>query len=102
MEVKEPSTINTAHLVGKFCFNVYNNKKWIVDSGTSDHICLNLNSFINYTKVEGKPQFVTIPNRIQFRVEIIGTVRLDNGVILKNILYVPRFYFNLISVSKLI
>ena len=52
--------------------------------------------------MEGKPQVVTIPNGTQFRVEIIGTVRLKNGVILKNVLYVPKFCFNLISVSKLI
>lgn len=52
--------------------------------------------------MKGNLNFVTSPNGTQFKAEIIGNVRLNNGIVLKNVLYVPRFYFNLISVSKLI
>ena len=45
---------------------------------------------------------MTIPNGTQFKVELIGNIRLNNGIILNNVLYVPGFCFNLIYVSKLI
>lgn len=41
-EIKEPSVSNTAHLAGKPCSNVQKNVNWIIDSGASDHICLDV------------------------------------------------------------
>ena len=99
--LKEPSINTSAHLAGKFCFNVQNNEKWIVDSGATDYICSKLQLFAKRVRVEGKPHLITIPDRTQVKVEIVGTMNLLNGIVLKNV-YVPKFCFNLISVSKLV
>ena len=42
------------------------------------------------------------PDRTTVKVNLIGTLCLENGLILKELLYVPSFKFNLVSVSKLI
>ena len=75
---------------------------WIINSGASDNICSNLDCFVDCIKVEGQPHWVTILDGTQVKVEILGTVKLCNGLTLKNVLYVPNFCFNLKSISKLI
>lgn len=74
---------------------------WIIDSGASDHMCNNLCVFANYNSVEQEKHEVTIPDGSKFQVEISGTVVLQNGIALHNVLFVPKFNYNLISVSKL-
>lgn len=45
--------------------------------------------------------FVTLPNHEQIPVQFIGNVRLSADLMLEDVLFVPQFKFNLLSVSFL-
>ncbi|CAN1851581.1 hypothetical protein LINPERHAP1_LOCUS40246 [Linum perenne] len=72
---------------------------WIIDTGASDHICCTLDHFIDPKPVIGVS--VHLPNSTKVSVSHIGSVKLPIGLILQNVLLVPSFGFNLVSVSKL-
>ncbi|KAL0320334.1 UNVERIFIED_CONTAM: hypothetical protein Sradi_5294900 [Sesamum radiatum] len=73
---------------------------WIIDTGATNHICANLALFHSYTKPL-QPQFIHLPDGTKSSVSYIGTVRLNDLIILKNVLFIPTFSVNLISVSQL-
>ena len=72
---------------------------WILDTGASDHICCSLRYSLNYKAVVGV--YVYLPNSTKVSVSHIGSVKLPFGLILHDVLLVPSFGFNLVSVSKL-
>lgn len=76
------------------------NHQWILDSGATDHISPHLHFFFSYRPVS-KPCYITLPNGDKTLVKHIGTVHLTNDLQLHDVLHVPTFSFNLISVSKL-
>ena len=73
---------------------------WIIDSGASDHITphLHLLSSIQQLKF---PNFITMLNGKQSRIAHIGLVHLTPTLLPSNVLHVPDFQYNLLSVSKL-
>ncbi|XP_019167310.1 PREDICTED: uncharacterized protein LOC109163044 [Ipomoea nil] len=73
---------------------------WILDSGATDHIACSLDSFDDYYVVEGT--MVNLQNGKHIRVEHMGNITLGDGICLKNVLHIPSFKFNIISVSKLL
>lgn len=73
---------------------------WIVDSGASAHVCFLKESFISLKPISGAT--LSLPNNMSFTVEFLGDVYLQPDLILKDVLFVPSFHFNLISVSSLI
>ncbi|XP_019157978.1 PREDICTED: uncharacterized protein LOC109154699 [Ipomoea nil] len=73
---------------------------WILDSGATDHIACSLDSFDDYYVVEGT--MVNLPNGKHIRVEHMGNITLGDGICLRNVLHIPSFKFNIISVSKLL
>ncbi|OIT04915.1 hypothetical protein A4A49_01255 [Nicotiana attenuata] len=75
---------------------------WIVDSGATHHISstLDLMSDVNKITDKGKEK-VTLPNGGCAKIEHIGSSFLSAFDKLKNVLHVPDFKFNLMSVSKL-
>ena len=101
-EAKDQAIVNSAHLVGKHCFNVQGVKNWMIENGALDNICFQLNLFHSYKKLDGKAHFITIPIGTQVKVEVIGNVALSDGLNLNDVLYVPSFHFNLIYVNKLV
>ena len=52
-----------------------------------------------YTPISAQDHVITIPDGRKVNVQCIGTVYLNNGVKLREVLYVPEFHFNLISVT---
>jgi len=72
---------------------------WIIDSGASDDIVCNKGFFSNIEKLYF-PISVQLPNGNTTHVEMTGTVNLSSLITLQNVLYVPDFHFNLISVSR--
>ena len=85
----------------KFCFiTPFNNGNWIIDSGASYHITPHLNLFSSFLPLKN-PAYITMPNGKHSRVSHIGSVRLTSTLILPNVLHVPDFQFNLLSVHKL-
>ncbi|XP_019189518.1 PREDICTED: uncharacterized protein LOC109183945 [Ipomoea nil] len=83
--------INSAYL---------NSYAWIIDSGATDHIVCSLEFFDNYRTVsEAK---VNLPNGNHATVEHIGNIKLSNDIWLKDVLHIPSFKFNIISIHKLL
>ena len=72
---------------------------WIVDSGATRHICSNANLFIALRPVQNSS--VTLPDHTRLAVAFSGDIQLCNKLLLKNVLYVPQFKFNLLSISAL-
>ncbi|CAH9102629.1 unnamed protein product, partial [Cuscuta europaea] len=72
---------------------------WILDTGASDHMN---RDFTLYTSTP-KPISIKIqlPTGFFITATHIGNVRLNNNLTLHNVLYVPKFNFNLISISSL-
>ena len=82
-------------------FSVATSKKiWILDSGATRHICSNMDAFSKLRPVSNTS--VTLPNSARICVGFSGDVMLSPSLILKDVLFVPQFNFNLISISCLI
>jgi hypothetical protein len=76
------------------------NSVWIIDTGATDHMVSSISLFTSITSKVSKK--VKLPNGQFVEVTHIGTVKISESFILTNVLCVPSFSFNLISVSKLL
>ncbi|MDV3145744.1 MAG: hypothetical protein Q8736_02580, partial [Sweet potato little leaf phytoplasma] len=76
-----------------------NTCNWIIDTGATDHVTFNLAAFTSFKKI--KPVLVKLPNGSQVFANVAGTVFFTPRLYLVDVLYIPSFTFNLISVSKL-
>lgn len=77
----------------------YNSDYWIVDTGATDHISPFLNLLQNATPIQSS---LHLPNGTTVPITHVGTVQLSTKVVLHNVLCVPSFTYNLLSVSKLL
>ncbi|XP_075099541.1 uncharacterized protein LOC142176312 [Nicotiana tabacum] len=76
--------------------------RWIVDSGATHHISSILDLMSDVSKITDKGrEKVTLPNRGCAKIEHIESSFLSVIDKLKDVLHVPDFNFNLMSVSKL-
>ncbi|KAH0680291.1 hypothetical protein KY284_021376 [Solanum tuberosum] len=73
--------------------------RWIVDTGVTNHMTSDLRLLYETCKQQG--QHVHLPDGSKTFISHIGQCRLPQGVI-QNVLHVPDFEYNLLSVSKLI
>jgi len=85
------------HTGNKFLFSF---SSWIIDSGATDHICSSLSHFTSYHQINHI--FVKLPNGNQVFANYSGSVFINQDYVLDNVLYIPNFTFNLLSVAKLI
>lgn len=98
-DVQEVShTSNSAQLTGN---NLSNKSDWVIDSGATDHMCFQMNLFEKVKPLANKIHSVIVPDGRKIRVEFVGDVFLPNRLCLKEVLFVPNFHCNLISVNKL-
>lgn len=73
---------------------------WIIDSGASDHMTSSTSSFTSYKSTpNAKP--VKLPTGDVAPISHIGSVHLSNDLHVNDVLCVPNFQFNLLSVNKL-
>ncbi|WJX63250.1 hypothetical protein P8452_48162 [Trifolium repens] len=72
---------------------------WIVDSGASDHICSSMKLFSSYTSIA--PIHIRLPNGSTSISRYAGTVEFSPGFLVTQVLFVPDFNLNLLSVPKL-
>ena len=72
---------------------------WIFDSNATDHVCVSLNDFSSYQTI--KPISVELPNGECVFATHKGIVPFTEKFILKDVLHIPDFHFNLIFISKL-
>ncbi|KAJ0034730.1 hypothetical protein Pint_25880 [Pistacia integerrima] len=102
--VSQPKSTLTSHfsssvLGNHFALTCSRSPLWIVDTGATDHIAHSLSSFDSYKQI--KPILVTLPNGSNINAQYSGVVSLTDKLVLTNVLYIPEFSFNLISVTKL-
>jgi hypothetical protein len=72
---------------------------WIVDTGATHHTCHDLSWFTSYRDIT--PISVTLPNKTIVEACYRGNVKLSDTLHIYDVLYLPDFAVNLISVSKL-
>lgn len=71
---------------------------WIIDSGATPHITPYIDLIDNPKSVSSE---LHLPNGVVSIVSHIGNVHLTSTIVLKDILVVPTFQYNLISVPQL-
>ncbi|CAN1170518.1 Retrovirus-related Pol polyprotein from transposon RE2 [Linum perenne] len=72
---------------------------WVVDSGATDHIAYSIDFLDHYQTVSNS--FVSLPNGSSVPITHIGSIVCNKNLVLQNVLIIPSFRFNLLSVSKL-
>lgn len=102
----EPITIalTTTHIacICSLAFDhvISSTDSWIIDSSASCHICYSRSLLHNWRKIEKTS--VVLPTSFSVSVDSIGDVRILDDITLKDVLFVPTFQYNLISVSFLL
>lgn len=71
---------------------------WILDTGTSMHMTGSIQHLTNSAAINGASP-VFIPNRHSIRAAKIGNKYIGGRFLLNDVLYVPDFKCNLISVA---
>ena len=84
------STIDISHL---------DPTDWILDSGATNHMVHSITFFKTITS--SVQILVRLPNGDMDKVTHIGTVQVSASLILENVLCIPSFSFNLVSICKL-
>lgn len=79
--------------------NALCSENWIIDSGTTHHVAHDRNLFIELT--DSVSTSVTLPTGLGIKIARTGSIRLHDSLILRNVLYLPDFRLNLMSVSQL-
>ena len=72
---------------------------WILNSGATNHISSSLDNFATYRIIPDVP--IKLPNGTTVYTNIKGTIIFSTTFIMHNVLNIPGFNFNLISVSQL-
>ena len=90
---------NSVFAVNHVNKTTYGNDVWILDTGATDHIVHSLSLFTHITS--SISTFVQLPNGEKVTVTHIGTIQVTSTLKLENVLCVPSFTFNLISISQL-
>lgn len=98
----ESTTLDFKH----FAVNVYKSSEllhphlsWIVDSGATDHIFSNKSIFSSLSKLP-HTQFIVL-NGNDTTISFVGNLTLHASLILENVLYVPSFKYNFVSIPRI-
>lgn len=86
---------NCEPMTGEMC-----DSEWIIDTGASHHITGTLSALSSIRDVGGRP--VGLPDGSSIVATKEGDVFLTDCLVLRNVLFVPAFNCNLISVSHLV
>lgn len=73
---------------------------WIIDSGASQHMTGSIKNMENLFDVSQLQMTVGHPNGTLANITKIGDLKLTNNIILKNVLVVPGYCVNLLSIHK--
>lgn len=83
------------------CTAIATSEDWIIDSGASNHMTPHLHN-IDSPTVFTTSTCINMPTGATAKITHTGTTKLSNGLSLNNVLCVPFFKHNLLSVKKLI
>ncbi|GMI91128.1 hypothetical protein HRI_002782100 [Hibiscus trionum] len=101
---KSPSAdaaVNLADIINSNSPSSNTSLCWIVDTGATDHILSSFNHLDDPVSCDSYSRFVHLPNGKTTPVTHLGSFRLTPESTLQNVLYVPDFHHNLLSVSRL-
>ncbi|XP_071722294.1 uncharacterized protein [Rutidosis leptorrhynchoides] len=84
-----PSTSNSG---------ILSHRTWIIDSGTTNHMTYNV---IGMHSVSSLSQLVHLPNGNHASITHTGNLSISTNLSLKNVLLIPSFKNNLLSVHKI-
>ncbi|KAL9233094.1 hypothetical protein vseg_008132 [Gypsophila vaccaria] len=73
---------------------------WLIDTGASTHVCGNLALLDNVTAIS--PLDVGLPDGNHSKATHKGHVKINCSLTLENVLFIPNFTCNLLSVSQLL
>ncbi|WVZ08792.1 hypothetical protein V8G54_022138, partial [Vigna mungo] len=73
---------------------------WVIDSGATDHITTSLDHFFEYSEIQ--PLKVNLPNGSTVQAHKSGSIQFSPDFIIHDVLLVPNFIFNLLSLPKLL
>ncbi|XP_019253938.1 PREDICTED: uncharacterized protein LOC109232637 [Nicotiana attenuata] len=93
---------SVAGTILKYSGSVFTSLKsdtWIIDSGASEHMCFDPNSFLFLYPLP-VPLNISLPNSFKVIVTHIGSISILPGHILNNVLHAPKFKYNLLSVHR--
>lgn len=93
------STMNNISGIAPKYLTYGKNIIWIFDTGATDHMTCSSQFFTTSSPVTNR--YVYLPNHALAQVTHIGTIHFSKSLILYNVLCVPSFELNLISVAKL-
>lgn len=89
---------------GHFAFSILpsmDTTEWIVDSGANTHICANPKLLYTTHKLDNST-IIFLPDGTSRIVAYARKAKINKDIVLEELLYVPGFTHNLISVAKLI
>lgn len=78
----------------------FRSSDWILDSGATDHVTHDFNLFMTFHFI--KHVSVHLPNGLSVSARYCGCIKISKDLWLYNVLYIPEFTFNIISIPKLI
>lgn len=85
------------------CFSIGTDTiPWIMDIGSMNHMVSNLNSLLHSISIPPNSSFVHLPNGRTTTVSHTGSIVIFYNSELQDVLYIPHFAYNLLSISKLI
>lgn len=99
-EVNQPN----ANLSGKSLVlysSLCSPQEWVIYTGATDHISHNQDLFSQPLLTSNTPSHLSVPNGDFVPVDGIGNITINSNITLFDVLYVPSFKFNLLSVRKL-
>ena len=107
VDTKEQVSSDDKALVVCNTLSVTSRRNWIVDSGDTCHMCNDKKLFTELRSLR-KPQEITLGDGHVLETTAEGIITLETlfpdgnsqKCNLKNVLYVPKFSYNLLSVSK--
>jgi mRNA-degrading endonuclease HigB of HigAB toxin-antitoxin module len=89
-------SVFSSKILDKFAIS---HTEWVIDIGATDHMVINTQYYTSMQVVHNLN--VTLPNGQSVVVTHIGSIQVTSSLLLTDVLCVPSFDFNLISVSKL-
>ncbi|XP_075108915.1 uncharacterized protein LOC142180748 [Nicotiana tabacum] len=92
-------TANYAGIPKHPFYNTLNFVMWILHSGDSEHMTCDFSLLFN-VKTLPKPVYVNLPNSQRVRVTQAGSVYIMSNFIMKNVLFLPSFRYNILSVHR--
>lgn len=91
----------TYNFVGKLMVSQHrlSSQTWVIDSGATHHVAHDEKIFLSMDS--SLTSSVNLPTGSTIKVSGVGTIRLNEHILLHNVLFIPEFRLNLLSISSL-